>query len=89
MDQLRGGNRANSGPTSKRTHNVDYTVVYRAPDPQSQRHKKRGHTQKHTPLEKKVLIMKLKLMVATVKTSRKTKTSVGSLWVSTAPLGLT
>lgn len=51
--------------------------------------KKRGHMQKHTPLEKKVLIMKLKLMVATVKTSRKTKTSVGSLWVSTAPLGLT
>lgn len=33
--------------------------------------------------------MKLKLMVATVKVSRKTKTSVGSLWVSTAPLGFT
>lgn len=31
------------------------------------------------PLEKKVLIMKLKLMVVTVNMSRKTKTSVGSL----------
>lgn len=46
-------------------------------------------TDKHTPREKKALIMKLKLMVATVKTSRKTKTNVGSLLVSTAPLGLT
>lgn len=45
--------------------------------------------QNHQPREKKALIMKLKLMVATVKTSRKTKTNVGSLWVSTAPLGLT
>lgn len=33
--------------------------------------------------------MKLKLMVATVKVSRKTKTSVGSLWFSTAPFGFT
>lgn len=34
---------------------------------------------KALPLEKKVLIMKLKLMVVTVYMSRKTKTSVGSL----------
>jgi len=41
--------------------------------------KKRSDGQKHPPREKKALIMKLKLMVATVKTSRKKKTSVGSL----------
>lgn len=38
-----------------------------------------GLTQKNTPREKKALIMKLKLMVVTVKRSRKTKTRVGSL----------
>lgn len=42
-----------------------------------------------SPLEKQVLIMKLKLMVDTANTSRKTNTSVGSLLVNTAPLGLT
>lgn len=42
-----------------------------------------------SPLEKQALIMKLKLMVDTANTSRKTNTSVGSLLVNTAPLGLT
>lgn len=44
---------------------------------------------KDSPLEKKVLTMKLKEMEEMEKMARKVNTSVGSLLVSTAPCSLT